>query len=271
MLTQDSQMRNRNDDECLPDWQISSSVKRKQDQPSTSTTAAARTTTTKSKKSKWLEAARPLHEGFAPRPHDVICARGKKAFNHPGNKYFRTLVQRNTPRYAKVTSKIERSIIVTEIIDEIRSNKGCGFVKFDGTVWVDVGELLAREKAGQLFRNSLSTMYRSSVKSKKLRRKDVTSRLHISTHVVMTSNTDVNAIMQTMADESERRNELSDEDIMALFTYRNQQMLHVIKNDNELKQRFATAETSSSTVDDDDDDTSSTSEDFSCDDDMCTE
>ena len=37
-----------------------------------------------------------LGPNFTPGPYDVICARGKQAFQHPGNRYFRSLVNAAT-------------------------------------------------------------------------------------------------------------------------------------------------------------------------------
>lgn len=58
----------------------------------------------------------------------VICARGKLAFNHPGNKYFRYIVSKMHESYKEAETKLQRSIVVSEVVDMIRS-KGLGFVK----------------------------------------------------------------------------------------------------------------------------------------------
>ena len=42
--------------------------------------------------SKWSERQIELDFDFHPGYYDVICARGNKAWNHPGNKFFRALV-----------------------------------------------------------------------------------------------------------------------------------------------------------------------------------
>ena len=111
-----------------------------------------------------------LGSHFTPGPFDVICARGKQAYQHPGNRYFRSLVQAATEKYSLAASKLERTMIVSEIVDAVR-RKGNGFVRQnDSGEWVECDEILAREKTGQLFRNSLGTKYKSSVKSKRKRR-----------------------------------------------------------------------------------------------------
>lgn len=114
----------------------------------------------------------PLEAGFEPTSLDVICARGKEAYNHPGNIRFRTLVQDQLHNYQSSTSKMAKSHIVREIIESVRraSPKG-GFVKKVNGKWFDVGERARREKTGQQIRDLLHTQYRSSTKAKARTRK----------------------------------------------------------------------------------------------------
>jgi hypothetical protein len=65
---------------------------------------------------------------LVPGPFDVICARGKQAYNHQGNRYFRQIIHHATEKYSKVESKLQRSMIVTDIVDAIRV-KGNGFIR----------------------------------------------------------------------------------------------------------------------------------------------
>jgi len=127
----------------------------------------------------------PLPEGFVPAQHDVICARGKTAFGHPGNRRFRVLLSLQLDKYANATSKIEKSVIVTSIVDAIResshSKGGGGFVREEGSRWYAVNEHLAREKVGQGFRDLLHEKYKSSTKAKKRRRKDRTTSTSATT------------------------------------------------------------------------------------------
>ena len=86
-----------------------------------------------------------LGKDFIPGPHDCICGRGKYAFNHPGNKYFRNLIELARESYLKADTKIQRSCVVSGIIQKVRS-KGVGFVKQtkDKSGWIEVGDHLAR-------------------------------------------------------------------------------------------------------------------------------
>lgn len=113
-----------------------------------------------------------LDADFEPTSLDVICARGKEAYNHTGNIRFRQLVADQLHNYQTSTSKMAKSQIVREIIESVRraSPKG-GFVKKVNGKWYDVGERARREKTGQQIRDLLHTQYRSSTKAKARTRK----------------------------------------------------------------------------------------------------
>jgi hypothetical protein len=109
---------------------------------------------------------------FTPGEHDVICGRGRKAFNHIGNGNFRKLVESRLAEYSHVTTKLEKSYMLSEIVLEVRQKSPGGFVKRDTTNghWYEVGDFLAREKTSQAFRDALHDIYKSSNKAKKKRR-----------------------------------------------------------------------------------------------------
>ena len=111
---------------------------------------------------------------FTPGPYDVICARGKQAAQHPGNVRFREIIQRFKPDYSQATSKVEKSLLVSEIVDSVREfTPNGGFVKKFGGRYYEVGDSVAREKIGQCLRDQLHSKYKSSTKAKKDRRKEL--------------------------------------------------------------------------------------------------
>lgn len=114
-----------------------------------------------------------LPEDFEPGDMDVLCGRGKRCFNSPGNQRFRKLVAARAEDYAAATTRTDKTFIVCSIVSEIRkaSPKG-GFVKKDSTTgrWYEVGDFNAHEKTSQMFRDVLHESYLSSNKSKKKRR-----------------------------------------------------------------------------------------------------
>ena len=84
-------------------------------------------------------------------PFDVICARGKSAFQHPGNQRFRALIETRVEDYASASNKFEKSVIVSQIVDEVRNaSPNGGFIRSEKGLWYEVGDA-AREKVGQRY------------------------------------------------------------------------------------------------------------------------
>jgi hypothetical protein len=100
-----------------------------------------------------------------PGPHDVLYGRGAGTNNHPGNIKFRNLIYEHKLRYLGVP-KLEKPKVAKEIVKAWRSldppgrflarkdesQKGPASDKGGGTVWQDVGDKKAREKASQCLR-----------------------------------------------------------------------------------------------------------------------
>ena len=91
-----------------------------------------------------------------PGPNDVICARGKRAFNHPGNRRFRNMVESYMERYSMAATKLEKSMLVSQIVDGVRhADPPGGFLRESEdevtgcSRWYEVGDAVAREKVGQ--------------------------------------------------------------------------------------------------------------------------
>jgi len=110
---------------------------------------------------------RQLSPTFQPLCYDVICARGKTAHSHEGNRRFRELVKLHQEAYANAPTKYHKSLIVSHITNTVRtaSVEG-GFVKNIKGIWYEVGDRAAKEKIGQTLRDLLHTKYSSSTKAK---------------------------------------------------------------------------------------------------------
>jgi len=108
---------------------------------------------------------------FTPGPFDVICARGKQAYNHDGNKHFRGIVSDAIEKYSKEENRLQRSLIVTDIVNAIRE-RGNGFVRMDGTTgeWIACSDVICREKVGQYFRSALGRRYKSKNYSRSIKK-----------------------------------------------------------------------------------------------------
>ena len=53
--------------------------------------------------------ATDLHTCSEPAPTDVVCARGRQFWNHPGNRLYRKLVEASTQKYSQARNKMEKS------------------------------------------------------------------------------------------------------------------------------------------------------------------
>ena len=80
----------------------------------------------------------------------VVCARGKAYWDHPGNQKYRDLITAATPNYAETSNKLEKTLIVSEIVQSVHEANG-KFVKKlrKGGPFVIVSEVFAREKVGR--------------------------------------------------------------------------------------------------------------------------
>ena len=113
-----------------------------------------------------------LPQNFLPSPHAVICGRGKACSSSPGNKNLKRILNSYLKSYSEARNKLEKSAIVSSIVGSIKQAAPTGaFVKFEGGMWWEVEDGVAREKVGCLLRDSLHTQYRSSTKAKLARRR----------------------------------------------------------------------------------------------------
>lgn len=166
-----------------------------------------------------------------PGPFDVICARGKQAFNHPGNQYFRSLIAKATAKYSKVESKLQRSMIVTEIVDAVRE-KGNGFIRQTTQgEWIECSDVMCREKVGQHFRNALGTMYKSSTKSKR-RVKEEFPKLAENLSDFVLSNDAVQTTMERLSMDVIFLEEEDESEFLEKTLIANMKLLKIFKEDN---------------------------------------
>ena len=114
-----------------------------------------------------------LPETFLPGEFDVVCGRGKRAYNHIGNENFRIKVASMLEDYSKAKTKVDKSHVLNDVVAQIRSaSPGGGFVKQDPKSgrWFEVGDFLAREKTSQAFRDCMQDSYKSSSAAKRKKR-----------------------------------------------------------------------------------------------------
>lgn len=187
----------------------------------------------------------PLPADFVPGPCDVICARGKEAKNHSGNKLYRNLINKSLERYSTANNKYEKTLIVSEVVERIRS-AGTGFVKKESDgLWYEVGDHVAREKVGQNFRDSLSSQYKSSTKSKRRRRELLSVDLENEVEHMIRSNKFVSRRIDNLSNSMQKSGDAIPEVFVAqLFTRTNLEILEAFKQDDCLLAKFNEAEES---------------------------
>jgi hypothetical protein len=120
------------------------------------------------------KAKKLLPPDFQPSNYSIICGNKRKYFNSVGNRRFRILVKMYIQQYLDAPGKLEKSFIVTKVMNIIREAQPVGaFVSLekDGR-WYEVSERTAREKVGSFFRDCLPSEYNSSAKNKIAARKE---------------------------------------------------------------------------------------------------
>lgn len=177
-------------------------------------------------------------ERLVPGPFDVICARGKQAYNHQGNRYFRQIIHNATEKYSQVESKLQRSMIVTDIVDAIRV-KGNGFLRKNSKgQWVECSDVMCREKVGQHFRNALGSRYKSSTKSKRRIKEESIPRLVNSLHKIIFSSKAVQEITERLELDIIFIDESNDDEFYQKAFEANMSLLDAFKEDTTLVHQF---------------------------------
>ncbi|KAG7337299.1 hypothetical protein IV203_030155 [Nitzschia inconspicua] len=114
-----------------------------------------------------------LPPAFSPLPYSVLIGRGKACTEATGNKRLKVIVSTFLEEYSKAANRIEKSIIVSKIVDMVREACPVGaFIKQENGHWWEVSDHMARERVGSMLRDSLHEQYKSSSKSKLARRRN---------------------------------------------------------------------------------------------------
>ena len=157
-----------------------------------STSKSATSTSSSPSPAQSFDREYQLPNDFVPGPMDVVCARGKGCGKYLGNIRFRQIVECAMTKYASTDSRLEKTLIVSEIVETIRnsssSNVG-GFVKKEKGNWYTVDDTKAREKVSQSLRDMLSMKYKSSNKNKKRRRRELNQKINQELDNMVQTNT----------------------------------------------------------------------------------
>mmetsp|Transcript_12229 Transcript_12229/g.28338 ORF Transcript_12229/g.28338 Transcript_12229/m.28338 type:complete len:189 (+) Transcript_12229:3-569(+) len=163
-----------------------------------------------------------------PGDHDVICGRGKVAFQHPGNRRLRTIIKKHLEPYSQATSRMEKTMLVSEIMEAVRSQGYFVSKNPKSGLFERANERLAREKIGQLLRDALHAQYRSSTEAKKHRRRVELTDIDIQMTRFIQNNPTISFIIDSVA-KHVNANDLTDRQVAELFNEANANILEELK------------------------------------------
>jgi len=113
-------------------------------------------------------------KNFTPQAEHVMFGSEKIRGNHIANKKLDEIIALRIHVYKAEINKIEKSKMISSIVTEIRKGdtKPGGFLQKDQRkdLWFDIGDVKARQKISQMFRDYLHEGYKSSSYNKKKRR-----------------------------------------------------------------------------------------------------
>eukprot|EP00546_Thalassionema_frauenfeldii_P020645 CAMPEP_0178907696 /NCGR_PEP_ID=MMETSP0786-20121207/7516_1 /TAXON_ID=186022 /ORGANISM="Thalassionema frauenfeldii, Strain CCMP 1798" /LENGTH=263 /DNA_ID=CAMNT_0020579527 /DNA_START=57 /DNA_END=848 /DNA_ORIENTATION=- len=91
-----------------------------------------------------------------PNCNDVLCGRGRTAFEHPGNQRLREKIAVTLDKYNSCGSRQERSTVILETVNAIMIDQGGRFLKSDKETgkWYDGGIAAAKLRVSTAFRDA---------------------------------------------------------------------------------------------------------------------
>ena len=99
-----------------------------------------------------------------PYYSDILLGRSKTSFNHPGNVYFRTLINESVLQYAFSPTRKDKVVLIKGLLDSFIFQQGCRFLKQLGMQWVDVSnQPIARDKISHAVRDALTTHFKRGI------------------------------------------------------------------------------------------------------------
>jgi hypothetical protein len=114
---------------------------------------------------------RSVRNDFEMNAYTVIIGKGNVPKENLGNRRLVILASALLSKYSATNEKKVKTEIVSQLVGSIHSAGG-SFVKQDKNgKWSNASETAIREKCGYVFRDLLSDKYRSSSKSKAVKRR----------------------------------------------------------------------------------------------------
>jgi hypothetical protein len=180
-----------------------------------------------------------------PLRNDVVCARGRTYWDHPGNQLYRKLISLVKNQYSKTPNRLGKSLIASQIIHHIHRTNGRFVKKVSrkvGVRWVECSQNFVREKVTQSLRDGLSFKYSSSTTRKRQRKAQVQENFYFDIDRIVHSNPTVSRKITDFKDEVEWMNRycgtdsevVADEILMKIFDAANLDILETMKKDQSM-------------------------------------
>merc|ERR1711924_244619 len=196
-----------------------------------------------------LPSSHTTYVAVDPFPNDVICARGRTYWDHPGNEMYRNLISLAVRQYGNAPNRQIKSLIVSQTILHVKKAGG-RFVKKAGKrgqqQWVECKINVVREKITQCLRDGLSFKYSSSTTRKRQRKTQVEEFYVGDMYRVIHSNAIVSKKINEFQKQVEWLNSpdgcegsgTTDEELMELFAAANLDILETMKKDKSMSDQI---------------------------------
>jgi len=127
-------------------------------------------------------------------PYDVICGKGRVAFNNIGNRRFRILITINIDRYNEAEGRHRKGLFIGSLVRTFLKDIGARFFKLKEGELIELTEVQIRQKVGHALRDVLAFQESQTEKHQKQREEqDRKSRTEMS----QDPKTEINSVRPT--------------------------------------------------------------------------
>ena len=102
-----------------------------------------------------------------PSDNDVLCGRGKKCFEHEGNRRFRLILAESIDTYIQADGRKKKTVVVRAIIQKVLGRGGRFLKKHSKGGWYDAGMQGAKAKVGHSLRDGSTDRVKCLTKMRK--------------------------------------------------------------------------------------------------------
>lgn len=91
-----------------------------------------------------------------PTDDDILCGQSRVCANHPGNRYFQSVLDEFAGHYDLATSKQEKMCMTKEIVCRIHHNRGRFLKQKKDGFWEEISTVAARDKVSHALRTKVA-------------------------------------------------------------------------------------------------------------------